>query len=775
MRTSPCSPSPPAAGAGGVRGAEAPGRLAGRGGRRRLLHEPGHLRDALRPGPGLGPRRCAGSSPCSRASRPGRPTRTPASPARPPRCCCTWGRGSATAWPTCTTPAGPGPRCCCVVGAHATGHVRHDAPLRVRHHRPGAHRVGLGPHQRRRPGRRRRRRCARSPRPAGTAARSRRWCCRRTCRWSEGAALAPALPVDRRPYPPAPSRGWAAGRRRGARPGRGDAAGRARADRGRDGRRGARDRGRHRDPAAGRDVPAGAGTPAPAAPRVDKLGYFAEDAIAQLEGATVAGPGRRPVPRCRSSATPACPATSCPGVHGRRAGRRVVRRGRGAGGARAEAWRPTRWPSRPRATRPARPPGRSTCARCAPRSPRHCPRAPFVVDESLTAAAALAPALQTAAPHTQLALTGGAIGQGPPGGAGGGGRGPGPAGVAVAGRRQRALALQALWSQAREQLDVTTVIINNSAYAILRVELARTGAGEAAHSGRAGRMLTLADPTPDFVALATGYGVPARRVETTEDLLRGPAVGPGRAGAAPRRGDRPGRGLSSAQAVAHRDTTASASLSAGVRPRLGRRRADGRLARGPVGAGERVDVVDQRPEVALAVAAAVRGAAQGVAEGLGVRALVVRDPLRVEARDEAVEVGLGHLPVLGQRGHRAEEQGADAAGVVVDHRAPGRGRCRRSARCRGGGRPRATRWPGCRPRGGGRRGRRRTGRGRAGGAGRDRPPPRSRRGSRVRGGCHGGPVPASPSMSLIILAARPADVSATAVLSGVGRTANCVG
>jgi acetolactate synthase-1/2/3 large subunit len=79
--------------------------------------------------------------------------------------------------------------------------------------------------------------------------------------------------------------------------------------------------------------------------------------------------------------------------------------------------------------------------------------------------------------------------------------------------------LQALWTQARERLDVTTVLINNSAYAILRVELARTGAGEAAHSGRAGRMLTLADPTPDFVSLATGYGVPARRVETTEDLL----------------------------------------------------------------------------------------------------------------------------------------------------------------------------------------------------------------------------------------------------------------
>ena len=37
--------------------------------------------------------------------------------------------------------------------------------------------------------------------------------------------------------------------------------------------------------------------------------------------------------------------------------------------------------------------------------------------------------------------------------------------------------LQALWTQAREQLDVTTVIINNAAYAILRVEMAGPAPG----------------------------------------------------------------------------------------------------------------------------------------------------------------------------------------------------------------------------------------------------------------------------------------------------------
>jgi thiamine pyrophosphate-dependent acetolactate synthase large subunit-like protein len=56
--------------------------------------------------------------------------------------------------------------------------------------------------------------------------------------------------------------------------------------------------------------------------------------------------------------------------------------------------------------------------------------------------------------------------------------------------------IQALWTQAREQLNVTTVLINNAAYAILRMELARTAAGRAGQ--RASRMLDLSGPTPDF-------------------------------------------------------------------------------------------------------------------------------------------------------------------------------------------------------------------------------------------------------------------------------------
>jgi acetolactate synthase I/II/III large subunit len=78
--------------------------------------------------------------------------------------------------------------------------------------------------------------------------------------------------------------------------------------------------------------------------------------------------------------------------------------------------------------------------------------------------------------------------------------------------------IQALWTQAREGLDVTTVLINNAAYAILRMELARTAAGQAGE--RAARMLDLSGPTPDFTAISTGLGVPAVRVTTGADLDR---------------------------------------------------------------------------------------------------------------------------------------------------------------------------------------------------------------------------------------------------------------
>ena len=89
--------------------------------------------------------------------------------------------------------------------------------------------------------------------------------------------------------------------------------------------------------------------------------------------------------------------------------------------------------------------------------------------------------------------------------------------MAIAARKDGwASGLHSLWTQAREGLDVTTVILDNSSYAILNIELARTGT--ATPGPRARRMLSLTPPHLDFAAIATGLGVPASRATTAEEL-----------------------------------------------------------------------------------------------------------------------------------------------------------------------------------------------------------------------------------------------------------------
>jgi acetolactate synthase I/II/III large subunit len=78
--------------------------------------------------------------------------------------------------------------------------------------------------------------------------------------------------------------------------------------------------------------------------------------------------------------------------------------------------------------------------------------------------------------------------------------------------------LQSLWTQAREGLNVTTVVFANRIYQILRGEFDGVGAGEPGQ--RAQDMLKLDRPTLDFVALAKGMGVPGRAVTTADDLVK---------------------------------------------------------------------------------------------------------------------------------------------------------------------------------------------------------------------------------------------------------------
>jgi acetolactate synthase-1/2/3 large subunit len=77
--------------------------------------------------------------------------------------------------------------------------------------------------------------------------------------------------------------------------------------------------------------------------------------------------------------------------------------------------------------------------------------------------------------------------------------------------------ISGLWTQARENLNVTTVVYDNSAYDILRIELQRVGVGSAP-GAKALDLLDLSRPTMDFVKISEGMGVPARRVSTAEEF-----------------------------------------------------------------------------------------------------------------------------------------------------------------------------------------------------------------------------------------------------------------
>jgi len=76
--------------------------------------------------------------------------------------------------------------------------------------------------------------------------------------------------------------------------------------------------------------------------------------------------------------------------------------------------------------------------------------------------------------------------------------------------------LQSLWTQARENLDVTTIVFANRTYQILRGEFDGVGAGEPGR--RALDMLNIDRPALDWVALAKGMGVPGRAVESVDDF-----------------------------------------------------------------------------------------------------------------------------------------------------------------------------------------------------------------------------------------------------------------
>jgi len=140
----------------------------------------------------------------------------------------------------------------------------------------------------------------------------------------------------------------------------------------------------------------------------------------------------------------------------------------------------------------------------------------IVAEEAVSSGELILRHLAAGPPHDHLPVTGGSIGQGLPVAVG--------AAVACPGRKVIALEAdgsglytpQALWTMAREHLDITVVILANRRYRILDIEIERTGAGKP--GPQADRMLDLASPPIDWVRLAQGFGVAARCASTTDDF-----------------------------------------------------------------------------------------------------------------------------------------------------------------------------------------------------------------------------------------------------------------
>ena len=164
--------------------------------------------------------------------------------------------------------------------------------------------------------------------------------------------------------------------------------------------------------------------------------------------------------------------------------------------------------------RPTPPTGKITLDGLASSIAARLPENAIVVDESMTSGRGIMSAARGAPPHDWLGNTGGSIGIALPLAVG--------AAVACTSRPVLCLSadgsgmytLQALWTMAREGLNITTVIFANRAYEVLKREFASLGIGEP--GATASSLFGIGRPDLDWVSLAKGMGVPGTRVDSLD-------------------------------------------------------------------------------------------------------------------------------------------------------------------------------------------------------------------------------------------------------------------
>ncbi len=151
------------------------------------------------------------------------------------------------------------------------------------------------------------------------------------------------------------------------------------------------------------------------------------------------------------------------------------------------------------------------------------PEGAIVADESVSVGRGFFPMTAGTPPHDWLNNMGGSIGLGMPMATGAAVACPDRKVICLEGDGSGMYTLQALWTQARANLDVTTVVLANRSYAILRGELTRVGAENPGR--KALDMLDLSRPTLDWVQMANGMGVEAVRVDTCEAFHKAMVAG----------------------------------------------------------------------------------------------------------------------------------------------------------------------------------------------------------------------------------------------------------
>jgi acetolactate synthase-1/2/3 large subunit len=146
----------------------------------------------------------------------------------------------------------------------------------------------------------------------------------------------------------------------------------------------------------------------------------------------------------------------------------------------------------------------------------YLPENALISEEMLSSSGRVLGYLANAAPHEWMPVTGGAIGQGLPVAVGAAVACPDRKVIALEADGSGMYTLQALWTMAREKLDVVTVIFANRRYAILDIEMQRTGAR--GFGPAAGKLIDIGEPDLDWVSLAAGMGVAATRATSAAEF-----------------------------------------------------------------------------------------------------------------------------------------------------------------------------------------------------------------------------------------------------------------